>query len=295
MSNEALEEIKTMLREGPLDLCDDPVTSRKIFEAMFEEVPRPEGLIYEQGNVGGIEGLWIKSPSAPADQVILYLHGGGYVIGSSATYCSTMAGLVASANINIFAPDYRLAPEHPFPAASDDVMAAYKGLLESNFKTISVAGDSAGGGLVMALLLEAKDAELPLPSAALLWSPWIDLNVTAPSIESNAEHDPTLDLAGLKVCVERYVGDSIPVDKRVNPLAADLSGLPPMLIQVGSIEILLNDSTRLAALTGAAGVHTRLDIYPGMPHVFASFSPMLEEADKALKDAAEFLHACAGW
>jgi epsilon-lactone hydrolase len=293
MASDALEGIITMLREGPLDLSKDPVVSRPIFEAMFEEVPKPGELIYEQGNVGGINGLWIKSPSAPVDQVILYLHGGAYVIGSTNSYGSTMGALAAAAGISIFAPEYRLAPEHPFPAAPDDVLAAYRGLVESGVKTITVAGDSAGGGLVMALLLEAKSLGLKLPAGGLLWSPWLDLNCDTASFNSNAANDPTLDLPGLQASVRHYLGSTIPADERLNPLEADLSDLPPLFIQVGSIEILLDDSTRLAALAGAAGVHTRLDIYPDMPHVFPSFSPMLEEANQALSDAAVFIHACA--
>lgn len=177
-------------------------------------------------------------------------------------------------------------------------MAAYQGLLDSGeYKSITLAGDSAGGGLVMALLLSAKAAEINLPAGALLWSPWLNLVCDTDSFTFNAENDPTLDSAGLHASVKHYLGEAselIPADARLQPLEADLSGLPPIMIQVGSIEILLDDATRLASVAGAAGVHIRLDIYPGMPHVFPSFSPMLDEANQALQDAAQFIHACAG-
>lgn len=292
MSYPALEEIKTMLREGPLSLSMAPEESREIFNAMFAEVPNPEEVEYEKGEVGGVKGIWVRPPGAPSDQAVLYTHGGGYVIGSPDTYAATIGQLALFSGLNVFAPDYSKAPENPYPSAINDVVNTYKGLADAGVSKVIVAGDSAGGGLTMSLLISCKEQGLDMPAGAVLWSPWLNLACDSESHSFNAEHDPTLDVQGLVDSARHYLGDNIPDDDVLHPLMADLADLPPLLIQVGSIEILLDDATELAAEAGAAGVRVNLEIYPDMPHVFQSFYPALIESEEALQGTADFIAAC---
>lgn len=290
MSNEVLDGIIAMLREGELSMSDPPAEARPVFEAMFAEVPMPEGVNIEPGEVGGIPGLWLKPAEAPEDKVILYLHGGAYVIGSANVYKTIAGGLAQASGLNLFIPDYRLAPEHPYPAAPDDVLSCYRALLaDDNYRYIAVAGDSAGGGLVMGLLLNARAHNLAQPACAVLWSPWLDLQCALPSIRSNAAADPTLEEEGLKISVRHYLGNTIPDDEILHPLRADLSGLAPLLIQVGSIEILLDDALALATQAARHETHCQLEVWPGMPHVFQGFAPALAEGSRALKNTHHFI------
>jgi len=291
VSKEILEQVVATLRANPIEFTAEPAVVRAGFDAMFAESPRPEGVAYENAAVGKIEGLWCRPKGAPAGDALLYLHGGGYVIGNSKAYGGLAGELALAANANVFVPDYRLAPEHPYPAGPDDVLAAYLGLMQLGLSPIAIAGDSAGGGLVMSLLLNLAAKKLQLPRSAVLWSPWLNLACDSPSFKSKAAVDPSLTTPGLQLCTQRYVGAAIPKHAIVNPLTADLRGLPPMLIQVGSVEILLDDATRLATAAGDADVHTRLDIYPGMPHVFQAFGAMLVEGRRALQDSAAFINA----
>lgn len=294
MNNPVLDDILTMLREGPLSLSMPPAQSRELFVSMFAEVPRAEGVTYVSGNVGGIQGLWAIPDKAPEEQAVLYAHGGGYVIGSPEVnvYAATIGHLAIFSGLKVFAPDYRKAPENPYPAAPDDILAAYQGLRDDGVTQVIAAGDSAGGGLVMSLLLNCKLREVRQPAGAVLWSPWLNLFCDSDSYTFNQEHDPTLDHPGLVACTRHYVGEQVPDDPILHPLTTDLTGLPPLLIQVGSIEILLDDAVRLAAKAGACSVRARLDIFPGMPHVFQGFYPALEESGQALEETALFITDC---
>jgi acetyl esterase/lipase len=271
-----------------------PAQSRELFVNMFDEVPRADGISYVSGNIGGIQGLWAIPTNAPVDKAILYAHGGGYVIGSPEVnvYAATIGHLATFSGLQVFAPDYRKAPEFPYPAGPDDILSAYQGLLDKNINKVVVAGDSAGGGLAMSLLLNCKQRGIRQPAGAVLWSPWLDLHCESESHTFNQPHDPTLDNSGLVACRQHYVGDSIPDDPILHPLTTDLGGLPPVLIQVGSIEILLGDATRFAARAGAAGVRVHLHVYPNMPHVFQGFYPALEESGEALDESARFINHC---
>lgn len=289
MPNQALTNILTMLRSNTLDPAGDPVAARPAFEAMFAEVPLPHGISVEPGHLGDIPGLWLQPGAAPRDQVILYLHGGAYVIGSAKGYAPVAAGLAAAAGFDLFIPDYRLAPEHPFPAACDDVLSCYETLLHQNGVHVSVAGDSAGGGLVMSLLLNARKRGLPQPSSAVLWSPWVDLGCMQQSYARNAAADPTLDAASLRACAQHYIGTQIPQTECLHPLDAYLGGLAPLLVQVGSIEVLLDDSLQLAQRAIAHGTHVQLEVWPGMPHVWQGFAPALAEGTKAVASSAQFI------
>lgn len=289
MPSQALTNILTMLRSNSLDIAADPAAARPVFDTMFAEVPLPSGISMEPGHLGDIPGLWLQPGAAPRDQVILYLHGGAYVIGSARGYAPVAAGLAAAAGFDLFIPDYRLAPEHPFPAAADDVLQCYEVLLHQKGVHVSVAGDSAGGGLVMSLLLNARKRGLPQPSAAVLWSPWLDLDCSGASYADNAMIDPTLSAEDLLACAQHYVGLQVPREESLNPLDAYLGGLAPLLLQVGSIEVLLDDSLQLAQRAIAHGVHCQLEVWPGMPHVWHGFASALVEGTNAVQSSALFI------
>lgn len=293
MANDVLNDIIAMLRANELSLADDPVEARPQFEAMFGDLPMPEGVRVEPGEVGGIAGLWLEPDDAADGPVALYLHGGGYVIGSANAYKAIAGGLSAASGLRMFLPDYRLAPEHGYPAAPDDVLSSYAALTAGGAQVV-VAGDSAGGGLVMSLLLNASKRGLTQPACAVLWSPWADLSCSLPSIAANAENDPTLDLGGLQACAARYLGERVPDDEILRCLHADLGGLAPLLIQVGSIEILLDDALGLARQAAMHGTACQLEIWPGMPHVFQAFAPALTEATDALRNSAAFIERHLG-
>lgn len=293
MPHQALDAILTSLRNNSLDLAADPSAARPLYEAMFADVPLPGGISVEPGHLGAVPGLWLQPGAAPRDQVILYLHGGAYVIGSAKGYAPVAAGLAAAAGFDLFIPDYRLAPEAPYPAACEDVLRCYETLLHQNGVHVSVAGDSAGGGLVMSLLLNARKRGLPQPSSAVLWSPWLNLACNSSSYTRNGAADPTLDAASLLACARHYLGARVPTDECLHPLDAYLGGLAPLLLQVGSIEVLLDDSLQLAQRAIAQGVHCQLEVWPGMPHVWQGFAPALTEGSKAIVSSAQFIRRFA--
>lgn len=294
MADDILDGIIAMLRAGELSLRDEPAKARPLFDAMFSELPLPEGMRAEPGELGGVPGLWLRPEGAVGDRVIVYLHGGAYVIGSANTYKAIAAGLTRESSIDTFLPDYRLAPEHPYPAAPEDVLAVYRALLDQPDRQVIIAGDSAGGGLVMSLLLDARAQALPQPACAVMWSPWLDLHFRHDSINSNAASDPTLDEAGLRNALHYYLGDTVPADERLNPLASDLAGLAPMLVQVGSIEILRDDALALASRAAACHTYCQVEVWPGMPHVWHGFAPMLAEGSRALAHCSHFIDSFCG-
>jgi acetyl esterase/lipase len=223
--------------------------------------------------------------------VLLYLHGGGYAIGSSKAYSPLASELASRLKGRVLVPDYRLAPENPYPAALEDGLSAYRWLLARGTPagSIALAGDSCGGGLTVATMVAIRDAGLPMPVGAALISPWADLEVASDSITSKAGEDFVLSGEMLRGMAGAYLGTTPPRTTGASPVYANLKGLPPLLIQVGATEILFDNSTRLAANAGAAGVKVRLDIWPEMFHVWHTWSPRLDEAKEALDDAAAFL------
>ncbi|MHB6904227.1 alpha/beta hydrolase [Streptomyces sp. CB02959] len=236
----------------------------------------------------------------PGTGTILYFHGGGWVFGSPETALSLTGNLVARTGLGAYSPDYRLAPEHPFPAAIEDTLSAYRALLDrgEDPSAIVFAGDSAGGGLAVTTCLAARDADLPLPAAVLAFSPGTDATRTGESMDTKEGIDPIFTRAALEHTGAMYLAGADPHQPLLSPAVhADLTGLPPMLIQVGANEVLLDDSTRLAARARAAGVDVILDVTADVPHVFQSFAGVLDEADEALDRAALFLrqriHAAA--
>ena len=279
------------LRANSLDLTVPPAEARSAFEAMLADIPFADDLHSEPMVLDGVPGLRIASPQSDAALALLYLHGGGYVIGSASGYRSLAAELGRAAGAVTYAIDYRLAPEHRFPAAIDDSVTAYRALLAQGIapSRIVLAGDSAGGGLTLAVLLALRDAGLPMPASALLISPWADLTGSADTLASKAPEDPALTADGLHVSAERYLATADPRDPRASPIFADLKGLPPLFVQVGTAEILLDDAVAIARAAGMAGVELQLSIWPDMIHVWHAFAFMLPEGRNAIDEAGRFL------
>lgn len=291
MSKQQQLELDAILRQGQLDPGADIATLRAAFAKLMAQVPVADDIHQRPTTIGGIEGIEVTTPGADADRVILYFHGGVYVIGSAATSVSLVGDLTRRAGVRAITLDYRLAPEHPYPAAVEDAQAAYRGLLEDGIDPgrIALAGESAGAGLAVATLLGLKDAGTPLPSSAVLMSPYVDLTLSGDSLVERQAVDPLLTPEGLHLRVPDYVAGGNPSDPRISPVFGDLSGFPPLLIQVGSHEVLLSDALRLADRAAIADVPVTLEVTPGVPHVFQAYAPILDEASTALDGAAAFL------
>jgi acetyl esterase/lipase len=241
--------------------------------------------------MGGVPGEWVEGRKS-VDLVLLYLHGGGYFGCSAETHRPITVGF-ALHGLRVYAPDYRLAPENRFPAASDDAVAVYRALLNAGHEPqrIFVAGESAGGGLALSLMLALRAAGIPLPACAAIFSPWTDLAATGDSIRSNSDCCAMFYGDDVASTARYYLGDTDPRTPLASPLYADLSGLPPLLIHVGQDEVLLDDSTRLAERARAAGVPVELKIWPVVPHAWQLAPHMIPEGRQSLREAAEFLRA----
>jgi acetyl esterase/lipase len=285
------DALDQLLRDAPLDLGGDVAEQRVIFEEMMAAIPVPADVTTSARSLGGIAVVNVEVAGADPEGVIFYLHGGAYAIGTAASSVGLASDLARRAGARLVTVDYRLAPEHPYPAAIDDAVAAYRGLLDSGVaaSAIAIAGESAGAGLAAATLVALKHVGLPQPSGAVLMSPWVDLTLSGESISGKAGVDPALTPEGLRRRAVDYVAAGEQRAELVSPIFADLTGLPPLLIQAGSHEILLDDATRLAARAAAADVAVRLEVTPGVPHVFQAFAAMLDEGDTALTSAGEFL------
>jgi acetyl esterase/lipase len=293
MSKQQQTELDAMLRNAPLDTSVDVPTLRAIFEEVMRQVPVAPDVRRTPITVGGIGALEVTIDGTDPADVILYFHGGVYVIGSAAATVPLVSDLARRTATKVITVDYRLAPEHPFPAALQDARAAYEGLLEQGVDPdrIALAGESAGAGLAMATLLALRDAGKTLPSSAFLMSPYVDLTLSGESLVDKEALDPILTPEGLRQRVTDYVADADPSDPYISPIHGGLAGLPPMLIQVGSHEILLSDAIRLAARAATADVAVTLDVVPGVPHVFQAYAAVLDEGDAALDRASTFLTA----
>jgi acetyl esterase/lipase len=246
----------------------------------------------EQVVAGGVDSEWISPANAPKDKAILYFHGGGFRIGSVASHRDLVAQIAVASGCRVLAINYRLAPEHRFPAALDDALAAYDWLLRQGLKPADIAfsGDSAGGNLALAAMLALRERKRPLPAAVALMSPWTDLAATGASYVSRAEADPIHQRPMILALAKNYLGgQGDPCDPLVSPLYADLTDLPPHLIQVGDRETVLDDSIMLADKARAAGVEVDLQVWDGMIHVFQMFGAELPEAHRAIAEIGRFL------
>jgi acetyl esterase/lipase len=294
MSKEQQVQLDAILRGGGgLDFNADVTTLRAAFEALTASVPIADDLEVRPTTKSGVPAVEVAIRGRETANVIVYFHGGVYVIGSATGSVALVGDLARRTSARAITVDYRLAPEHPYPAAIEDAQAVYRGLLDEGIEpgAIALAGDSAGGGLVVATMLALRDAGTPLPSAGFLMSPYADLTLSGDTIDEKQALDLILTPEGLRLRVADYVGGADAADPLISPVFADLSGLPPLLIQVGSHEILLSDALRLAERAAFADVPVTLDVTPGAPHVFQGFAAILDEADAALERAATFLKA----
>jgi len=253
----------------------------------------PSGVRITPESAGGIPGEWVEGPQ-PDGRTLLYLHGGGYFACSPETHRPITAAF-ACHGFRVYAPDYRLAPEHPYPAALEDAVAVYRSLLERGIApgNLVLAGDSAGGGLTVALLVALRDRGVPLPAAAALLSPWTDLAATGDSVRTNAGRCAMFHPAGIEKGARLYLGDGDPRNPLASPLYADLRGLPPLLIHVSKSELLLDDSVRLAERARSAGGRVELKIWPVVPHVWQLGQATIPEARESLRECAGFLRTAA--
>ncbi len=270
-----IQKVKEMMGNPPGSI-EEFRTGFEAFSAQFQTTKDAQSTPV---NAGGVAAEWIATPGAANDRVILYLHGGGYVLGSVNTHREMIARLSRAASARVLALNYRLAPEHPFPAAVDDAVAAYRWLLSQDIKPnrVVVAGDSAGGGLTAAALVAIRDAKLPSPAAGVCLSPWVDMEGIGESMTTKAQVDPMVQKAGLLDMARTYLNGKDPRSPLAAPLYADLKGLPPLLIHVGEAETLLDDSTRLTERARAAGVKVNLEVWPEMVHVWHLFAAVLPE------------------
>ena len=245
----------------------------------------------ETVSANGVPAEWTATPGVARDAAILYFHGGGYVIGSLDSHRHMVSEAGRAANCVALALDYRLAPEHPFPAPVEDAVSAYRYLLAHGFKPerVALAGDSAGGGLVVAAMVAIREADLPQPGCGWALSPWIDMEAIGESMESKAAADPSVQKPGILDMARLYLGGADPRSPLAAPLYADFTGLAPLLIQVGAAETLLDDAIRLAQKAGAADVFVDLQIWPEMVHVWPLYWPELKAGKRALDDAGAFV------
>jgi acetyl esterase/lipase len=291
MSQEQKEAVDQLMREAPLDFAGDLAEQRVVLEQIMTAQPLADDVVTVPDVIGGVPVVEIEVSDLETEGVIVYLHGGAYTMGSAEAGAGLASELARRARARAVSVDYRLAPEHPYPAALEDALAAYQGVLDSGIPAsdVAVAGESAGGGLAVALLATVADRGLPQPSCAVVFSPWVDLTLSGSSVLTKAAVDPSLTAAGGRRRAADYVGDADPANGLISPVFADLRGLAPMLIQAGSHEILLDDALRLAGRAAENDVAVTLEITPGVPHVFQSFAAMLDEGDVALTRAGSFI------
>lgn len=292
MTQQQRDTLDDLLRSIPRTPNPEPEAARLAFARGITR-PAPDGVATRRTVLGGRPALELEPAGAADRGRLLYLHGGGYVIGSPDTHAGLVGELVRRAGIRATSLDYRLAPEHPFPAALDDGLAAYRALLDGGTDPaeLVVAGDSAGGGLAISLLVAARAAGLPQPAAVAVLSPWTDLTLGGDSIRTLEAADPIFVAEDLADYAGHYLGDGDRAQPLASPLFADLTGLPPLLVQVGAHELLLDDAVRLAGRAGAGDVEVTLEVWPGVPHVFQHHYGRLDDADAALDRIAGFLTA----
>jgi acetyl esterase/lipase len=269
-----------------------PITwQRKQFECLMRISVLPPGTKVQPVVDKGIRGRWVWTGEVLQNRAILYFHGGAYTIGSSYTHRSMAAHLAWAGGVKVWIIDYRLAPEHPYPAALQDGLAAYRALLDKGYapNRLVMAGDSAGGGLVMATLVTLRDAGLPLPAAGICFSPWVDLECSGDAYTSKRHADPFLTPNWLRLMGRHYVGGHDLRRPTISPVHADMHGLPPLLIQVGSDEILLSDAHRLADRARADGVQVNLNVLDTMCHYWTLYAGVIPPARQAVKVAGRFI------
>lgn len=297
MANAQIEQIRTMLKENPVVPEGASLEEMRAgIDAMGGMFPSLDDVTAVAVDAGGVDAEWFDVNGGDTGRVLLYLHGGGYVIGSVQSHRPMIERITKASNGRVLALNYRLAPEHPFPAAVEDAVAAYRWLLDQNVAPgrIAIAGDSAGGGLTLATLLAIRDAGLAMPACAVPISPWTDMECTGASIESRAAVDPIVQKEILLQMGGTYLNGADPKSPLAAPFHGDFTGLPPLLIQVGDAEVLLDDSTRLEQKLKDAGVEVTLEVWDEMIHVWHLFAPMLDKGQEAIDRIGAFVQAQSG-
>ena len=293
MSAEQRQTLDAILRQSAFPPDSDVDEQRRQLRALLSAQPLPAEVTVTAAALGGVPTAEITVDGVENRHVVLYFHGGVYVMGDAFLGADLASQVGRRTLARVISVDYRLAPEHPYPAAVDDALAAYEALLLDGTASSDIvfAGESAGGGLAVATLVNARDHGLPLPAAAYVMSPYADLTLAGASMETRRESDPLLSLEALRARIIDYTAGQDAALGLISPLFADLTGLPPLIIQAGTHEVLLDDAVRLAGAAAAADVEVTLDITPGVPHVFQAYHPILDEAATALDRAGQLLSA----
>ena len=293
MSTEQRETLDAILRRSAFPADSDVEEQRQLLKAAVSAQPLPADVTVTAGALGGVPTAEITVDGIEPRHVVLYFHGGVYVIGDAFLSADLASQVGRRTSAKVISVDYRLAPEHPYPAAVDDALAAYRALLDNGMapSDIVFAGESAGGGLAVVNMVTARDHGLPLPAGAYVMSPYADLTLAGTTLETKREVDPLFTRELLQARVTDYTAGQDASLGLISPIFADLAGLPPLIIQAGSHELLLDDAVRLAGQAAAADVEVTLEITPGVPHVFQAYSAILDEGAAALDRAGRFLSA----
>ena len=293
MSIEQQQTLDAIVRQNAFPPDSSVEEQRRLLREAVSAQPLPPDVTVTAATLGGVPTAEITVDGIEPRHVVLYFHGGVYVISDAFLAAGLASEVGRRTQAKVISVDYRLAPENPYPAAVDDAFAAYEALLQSGIapSDIVLAGESAGGGLAVATMVSARDHGLPLPAAAFVMSPYADLTLSGTTMETRRDADPLLSRELLEPRVANYTQGQDATLGLISPIFADLSGLPPLLVQAGSHEVLLDDAIRLAGRAATADVEVTLDITPGVPHVFQAYSPFLDEAAAALDRAGELLSA----
>ena len=293
MSTEQRENLDAILRQSAFPAGSDVNEQRRQLRELISAQPLPADVTVTAAALGGVPTAEITVDGIEPRHVVLYFHGGVYVMGDAFLAADLASQVGRRTRAKVISVDYRLAPEHPYPAAVDDALAAYEALLHNGTapSDIVFAGESAGGGLAIVTLVNARDHGLPLPAAAFVMSPYADLTLAGATMETKREADPLMSREGLQPRVTDYTSGQDAALGLISPIFADLSGLPPLIIQAGTHEVLLDDAIRLARQAATADVEVTLDITRGVPHVFQAYYPILDEAAAALDRAGQLLSA----
>ena len=293
MSTDQRETLDAILRQSTFPVGSTVDEQRRLLRDAVSAQPLPADVTVTAAALGAVPTAEISVDGIEPRHVVLYFHGGVYVISDAFLAAGLASELGRRTHANVISVDYRLAPEHPYPATVEDAIAAYDALLQGGIAAsdIAFAGESAGGGLTVATLINARDRGLPLPAAAFVMSPYVDLTLAGTTMETKRDVDPLLNRELLEPRVADYTAGQDPALALISPVFADLSGLPPLIIQAGSHEVLLDDAIRLARQAAIADVEVTLDITPGVPHVFQAYYPFLDEAVAALDRAGQLLSA----
>jgi monoterpene epsilon-lactone hydrolase len=293
VSTEQAENLEAILRQSAFPAGIDLNEQRRLLRELISAQPLPADVTVAAAALGGVPTAEITIDGIEPRHVVLYFHGGVYVLGDAFQAAGLASQIGRRTRAKVISVDYRLAPEHPYPAAVDDALAAYEALLQNGTapSDIAFAGESAGGGLAVATLVNARDHGLPLPAAAFAMSPYADLTLAGTTMQTKGGVDVLMSRENLQARVTDYTSGQDAALGLISPVFADLSGLPPLIIQAGSHEVLLDDAVRLARQAAIADVQVTLDITPRVPHVFQAYAPILDEGAAALDRAGQFLTA----